>query len=179
MRVKSCYNSTVNEKNIIDNNPFDKFYIMKDLTNIPKGTCECSVCKEVKDNTEFSWYKHRLTKDGYRLRVNTYCDPCAKATSKELAEIKKVLLKDHPRPEYGESCDLCGKPVYKHKREIPEGVDGRWGWQCDHDHESKEFRGWLCKSCNTGLGGIGDTIESVENALRYLLEAKKTNVNNS
>ena len=92
---------------------------MKDLTNIPKGTCECSVCKEVKDNTEFSWYKHRLTKDGYRLRVNTYCDPCAKATSKELAEIKKVLLKDHPRPEYGESCDLCGKPVYKHKREIP------------------------------------------------------------
>ena len=135
LRVKSCYNSTVNEKNI-NNNPFDKFCIMKDLTNIPKGTCECSVCKEVKDNTEFSWYKHRLTKDGYRLRVNTYCDPCAKATSKELAEIKKVLLKDHPRPEYGESCDLCGKPVYKHKREIPEGVDGRWGWQCDHYHET-------------------------------------------
>jgi hypothetical protein len=26
----------------------------------------------------------------------------------------------------------------------------------------------LCKSCNTGLGGIGDTIESVERALRYL-----------
>ena len=66
----------------------------KDLTNIPEGTCECSVCKTVKDNIHFSFYKTRLTKDGYRLRVNTYCDPCARATSKELSEIKKTLLKD-------------------------------------------------------------------------------------
>ena len=151
--------------------PLVKKHTMKNLTNIPEGTCECSVCKETKDNTNFSWYLNRLTKDGYRLRVNTYCDVCSKATSKELSEIKKVLLKDHPKPEYGEECDLCGKPVYKHKSEIPEGVDGRWGWQCDHDHDTKKFRGWLCKSCNTGLGGIGDTIESVERALKYLKRA--------
>ena len=109
----------------------------KDLTNIPEGTCECSVCKTVKDNIHFSFYKTRLTKDGYRLRVNTYCDPCARATSKELSEIKKTLLKDHPKPKYGDHCDLCDKPVYRHKSEIPEGVDGRWGWQCDHDHDTK------------------------------------------
>jgi hypothetical protein len=62
---------------------------------------------------------------------------------------------------------MCKKPVYQHKRNVPSGVDGTWGWQCDHDHKTKQFRGWICKKCNTGLGGIGDTAESVVNAVLY------------
>ena len=34
----------------------------------------------------------------------------------------------------------------------------------DHDH----FRGWICKTCNIGIGMLGGTTESVERALRYL-----------
>ncbi|MAE82696.1 MAG: hypothetical protein CMB80_08180 [Flammeovirgaceae bacterium] len=136
----------------------------KNLDNIPPGETKCSVCGVIKSNTVFSWYKHRLTKDGYRLRANTYCDPCAKATRKEVDEIKKVLLKDHPRPEYGESCDLCGKPVWKEK----DGIKN--SWQCDHEHGKIKFRGWICKPCNTGLGKIGDSPETVIKVLYYLLE---------
>ena len=38
-------------------------------------------------------------------------------------------------------------------------------WVIDHDHDTGEFRGWLCNNCNTGLGAMGDTIEGLERAI--------------
>lgn len=38
----------------------------------------------------------------------------------------------------------------------------------DHDHRTGKVRGLLCRMCNTGLGSLGDTVESLETALRYL-----------
>ncbi len=38
----------------------------------------------------------------------------------------------------------------------------------DHDHETKKVRGMLCNRCNTGLGFLGDTVESLEQAIQYL-----------
>ena len=140
----------------------------KKLDNIPQGTCVCSSCNTRKDNVEFSWYANRFTKDGYRLRVNTYCDTCSTRISKELSNVKKAILKNHPRPAYGEKCAICTKPVYKNKASVPDGIDGTWGWQCDHDHDTGEFRGWLCKKCNTGMGALGDNLESMLRAVQYL-----------
>ena len=121
----------------------------RDLNNIPKGDCVCSVCNIRQDNLNFQWYKNRYTKDGFRLRVNTNCYNCSKRISKDLREIKKQILKEHPKPDYGQPCDMCHKLVYEKKKDVPEGVDGTWGWQCDHDHITKEFRGWICKKFNT------------------------------
>lgn len=140
----------------------------RNLDNIPQGTCVCSECKLEKDNIEYQFYSNRFTKDGYRLRVNTYCRSCSTRISKELSQIKNKVKKQHPQPAYGEPCAICNKPVYKHKSEVPAGVDGTWGWQCDHDHETNEFRGWLCKKCNTGLGALGDNLESLLRAVEYL-----------
>ena len=134
----------------------------KDLSNIPSGNRECSVCFEEKPNTQFQWYKSRFTKDGYRLRVNTNCDTCSKRIAKELGALRKELIRTHPQPAFGEPCDLCGKPVDRN-------------WQLDHCHETGEFRGWLCKGCNTGLGGIGDNFDSASNALIYLSKFKNFN----
>ena len=140
----------------------------KNLDNIPLGTCVCSSCKTRKSNAEFQWYTNRFTKDGYRLRVNTYCNTCSSRISKELNAIKRQIQQNHPQPGYGECCAICNKQVYKNKAEVPEGVDGTWGWQCDHDHETGEFRGWLCKKCNTGMGALGDNLESLLRAVQYL-----------
>jgi hypothetical protein len=139
----------------------------RNLENIPKGECVCSVCNIKQDNLNFQWYMQRFTKDGFRLRVNTNCSDCSKRIGKELNEIKKKILKNHPKPKDGEPCDMCHKPVYPKRKDVPKGVDGTWSWQCDHDHDTKEFRGWLCKKCNTGFGGIGDTLESVLNLVEY------------
>lgn len=38
----------------------------------------------------------------------------------------------------------------------------------DHDHATGAFRGWLCDSCNLGLGKLGDNIDGVMRAVRYL-----------
>ena len=105
------------------------------------------------------WYKNRFTNDGYRLRTNTNCSDCRKRLRTELRQIRKNIIKTHPQPSNGSPCDLCGKPVHKN-------------WQLDHCHETGKFRGWLCKGCNTGLGGIGDSFESGLKALIYLCKFK-------
>jgi len=38
----------------------------------------------------------------------------------------------------------------------------------DHDHLTNEIRGLLCHSCNRGLGLLGDTLESLLKAVKYL-----------
>lgn len=134
----------------------------RDLTNIPPGQTECSVCGVIKDNSEYSFYKNRHTDNGYRLMVNTNCRDCSKIRSKERSAIKKKF-KDLLPPPFGTACECCGKPVTRN-------------WQLDHCHETGEFRGWLCKQCNTGLGNLGDTLESIKLAYEYLERAQnKTN----
>ena len=38
----------------------------------------------------------------------------------------------------------------------------------DHCHKSGEHRGWLCRSCNTGLGMFKDSSLILGNAIKYL-----------
>ena len=38
----------------------------------------------------------------------------------------------------------------------------------DHDHITMEFRGVLCRGCNSALGHLGDNKEGVAKALEYL-----------
>lgn len=55
-----------------------------------------------------------------------------------------------------DKCEACGKKT-------------KQGGLCyDHDHNTMQFRGRLCQSCNRGLGLIGDTLEAVNNIKDYL-----------
>ena len=130
----------------------------RDLTNIPPGSTECSVCNTLKENSEFSFYKNRHTDNGYRLMVNTNCRSCAQIKSRERSAIRKKF-KDVKPPEFGEPCECCGKPVTRN-------------WQLDHCHDTGEFRGWLCKLCNTGMGMCGDTLQGLELRVEYLKRAE-------
>ena len=40
----------------------------------------------------------------------------------------------------------------------------------DHDHETGEFRGFLCHCHNTGLGKIGDNLAGAAAAVQYLVK---------
>ena len=42
----------------------------------------------------------------------------------------------------------------------------------DHDHITSRVRGLLCSRCNKGLGLLGDSINSVKSALKYLEKCK-------
>jgi hypothetical protein len=126
--------------------------------NIPDGLCTCTICGIEQPNTEFPYYLDRKTKDGFRLRTNKNCRTCRGKKSPELDKLKKI----HTRPPFGQPCDCCGKPVYEN-------------WQLDHCHDSGEFRGWLCKQCNTGLGSLGDTFDSIFKCAVYLQKREKIN----
>jgi len=60
--------------------------------------------------------------------------------------------------KFGTSCNNCGHTP---------GEDGTF-LRTDHDHETGVVRGRLCHSCNVGIGMLGDTIEGLESAIRYL-----------
>ena len=45
----------------------------------------------------------------------------------------------------------------------------------DHAHNTKKYRGFLCHFCNTGIGKLGDDIEGVTRALRYLKRHEEKN----
>ena len=47
---------------------------------------------------------------------------------------------------------------------------GRRGgfWHIDHDHTTGRVRGILCRTCNTALGALGDSLPGIELAVGYL-----------
>lgn len=56
-------------------------------------------------------------------------------------------------------CEICGI----HEDDVPE-----LHLCMDHDHTTGEFRGWLCKPCNSGIGYLKDSADLVASALKYL-----------
>lgn len=58
-----------------------------------------------------------------------------------------------------ENCEMCNA----HENDSP------WGTlTLDHDHETGEFRGWLCGHCNALLGRAEDNLIILRAAIKYL-----------
>lgn len=98
-------------------------------------------------------------------------DPKKKAAKqayrREWGQRNRLKLKDYMRDWQGypkptrpmpERCENCDGP--------PNGRGN--GFYLDHDHTTGRFRGWLCSTCNSGIGKLGDSIEGVRRALAYL-----------
>jgi len=78
------------------------------------------------------------------------CKTCCKESSKKLRQLKVIAP---PKP-LDKKCQCCGVAVDT--------------FFFDHCHKTDEFRGWICRSCNVGLGFLGDNVEGIEKALTYL-----------
>jgi len=112
----------------------------------------CTKCGEQKSLEEFaSWRK------GDSSHKRTKCKQCEKLSNDLLKESKKLAGNPSP-PPIGTPCPIC-----KQSSTI----------LCfDHDHKTKKHRGWLCLQCNRAVGQLGDNIEGLENAIRYLKECE-------
>jgi hypothetical protein len=69
-------------------------------------------------------------------------------------------LPTRPEPAH---CECCGNPP-----------NGSGLLHLDHCHETGEFRGWLCLSCNAGIGQLGDSALGLIRALDYLIKCDPT-----
>lgn len=63
----------------------------------------------------------------------------------------------------GGGCAICGS----------DDPGGRGSFHVDHDHHTGAIRGLLCHGCNTGLGGLKDSVEILEKAAAYLRRSKE------
>ena len=105
----------------------------------------CRDCGLKKPRTSFRLYR-RATGD--RECRSTSCKSCQSKHNKTVNRIRKTAP---PMPKH---CECCGKEDDK--------------LVLDHCHDTELFRGWLCSPCNLALGTLGDSIERVKLALRYL-----------
>lgn len=60
----------------------------------------------------------------------------------------------------GGRCGICGQGL----------TIGNKNLHVDHDHDTKEVRGVLCRQCNQGIGLFAEDIVRMENAIAYLKE---------
>jgi hypothetical protein len=44
----------------------------------------------------------------------------------------------------------------------------------DHNHDTKQIRGLLCRNCNAGLGLLRERADVLQNAITYLQETGTT-----
>jgi len=106
----------------------------------------CHICKELKPFSDYT--PSKVNSDGYDHR----CKDCRSHQARIISNLKKIA------PEKSSSCDCCGN------------VSDNIG--LDHCHETNTFRGWLCSSCNKGLGMLGDNLESLIKVVGYLSKHK-------
>ncbi len=101
-------------------------------------------------NTEYvHWTDEMLRREELRMyRIRRLC------------RTRGTELPTRPMPYV---CECCRRP---------RGATSR-GMAYDHCHRTKKFRGWLCGSCNMGLGLLGDTYMSVKKMLGYLERSRR------
>jgi len=122
----------------------------------------CPKCNTHKPKRLFSLtdlsYTNNGKKRGYVPTGNSlYCKPCFKFYSDSLNR----LHRENAKPNNLVFCDCCNTK--------PKG--GRF--MLDHCHVTNQFRGWICRNCNTGIGNLGDNVEGLENAISYLKRNKE------
>ena len=109
----------------------------------------CRECGEEKHLDEF--YKKSVVRS-LSNPLQNYEAFCKKCDAKRASERYFVRKMAPPKPD---ACQCSGEKITK--------------LFSDHDHVTKKFRGWLCQSCNLGLGQLGDSLEGVMKAVRYFI----------
>ena len=122
----------------------------------------CSRCKQhLPNNFDFFGRNRRIGSDGnVKTLTNHICKDCSNHQARILASLRKTA------PPTPENCECCSTPFSSIK-----SLD----IHLDHCHEKETFRGWLCKSCNIGIGMLGDDIDGLKKALKYLERCEEEN----
>lgn len=119
----------------------------------------CNVCHVLKDYY-LDFEVNQTDAKGIKT-TRPSCRECRKNIDGVSLITSEKRRLDKIKPEYYFVCPIC------EKGSIP-GITANL--VKDHNHDNGKARGWLCDSCNTGLGRFKDNIELLEKAISYLKE---------
>lgn len=117
-------------------------------------TKRCSSCREILSLTYFGFNKAKS------MGRACTCKKCLKEHSAKM----RVLHAQHNLPA-NHSCPICLKDA---KALYSPGMGNKTPFRLDHDHVTGAFRGFICDSCNTGMGKFRDDITLLQKAIDYL-----------
>ena len=109
----------------------------------------CRYCEE-----ELSISHFALRYKGYDAKGTQGRDHICKTCKKDSDSYRAILKRTSPKKPEDMLCQCCQNKVKT--------------FYFDHSHTTGLFRGWLCRSCNVGIGFLGDEIAGLEKALTYL-----------
>ena len=116
----------------------------------------CKKCKTTKPIFDFT-LRDRASNG---MQPYNSCKECDKEAKNQLAALKKIT----PKPESDHVCPLCLRG---------EGALGYTSaFVLEHDHETGEFRGWVCHDCNTAIARIHDDAETAARMSEYLSKGR-------
>lgn len=117
----------------------------------------CNVCHKLKKTTEFA--KNQNAKNNRPVRRPSCKDCRIKMEGVGVSNQDKLIwIKKKPTDEPFE-CPVC-------KKKTIANVTSKL--VLEHNHHTGKVGGWICDSCNTGLGRFKDDIELLKNAIEFL-----------
>lgn len=130
-----------------------------------EGKSYCPSCKQIKSIDSFN--KDRRTVYG----ITAYCKDCIKRknekntirnTNNYLKYQYGLTLEEYNNlsQKQNNQCRICNKSEKENKKRLA----------VDHNHTTGEIRGLLCSSCNQGLGKFYDSVQLLNNAIKYLCQ---------
>ena len=117
----------------------------------------CNVCHRILPTTDFD--KNQNGKDNRTVRRPS-CKDCRvdiDGVAMNSAEKRRWVAKKPHQVDF--ECPICKKITIA-------GVTSKV--VLNHDHDTGRILGWICDSCNTGLGRFKDDIAILQEAIKYL-----------
>ena len=143
------------QKVALNNNDFVILDVKKTGDAFPKKIC--NICHKLLSTTEFA--RNQNAKNNRSVRRPS-CKECRKQLEGKDATPKAKLewSKNKPQNEPFE-CPICGKRTIA-------GITSKV--VLEHNHRTGEVRGWVCDSCNTGIGRFKDDVELLKRAIKFI-----------
>lgn len=117
----------------------------------------CNVCHKLRKTTYFA--KNQNAKNNRSVRRPSCKDCRVKMEGVGVSRADRIeWLKKKPHNEPFE-CPIC-------KKRTITGVTSKV--VLEHDHRTGKPGGWICDSCNTGLGRFKDDIELLKSGIEFL-----------
>lgn len=136
-------------------NDFEIIDVRKTGDGFPKKIC--NVCHKLKKTSEFA--KNQNAKNNRSVRRPSCRDCRIKMEGVGVSRADKLKWFENKPVNEPFECPVC------HKRTIA-GVTSKV--VLEHDHHTGRAGGWICDSCNTGLGRFKDDIELFKSAIEFL-----------